>query len=44
MVTFIVILLIAETLLIGSYSYMKPRGGLRSLFVRENSSIDTIEE
>ena len=35
MVTVIIVLAIVELGLWGLYVYMKPRGGIRSLFVRE---------
>ncbi len=35
MITFIIILAVVELLLWGLYAYMKPRGGIRALFIRE---------
>ena len=36
MITFVIIVvIIAELLLWGLYAYMKPRGGLRALIIRE---------
>jgi len=34
MMTFIILFIVVELLLIGLYAYMKPRGGIKALFVR----------
>ncbi len=44
MTTTIIILVLIEFLLIGAYAYMKPRGGLRSLIVKESVTAHSSQE
>ena len=40
MIGFIVALVIIELALLGLYAYMKPRGGIRSLFIWQNTDLE----